>query len=237
MFTGLVIIVIVTQGAVCDPISDLVTSSEPFEESFPGCGLVTPSNVLSETVAGGEKVTEDEPLPWMAFICVFNENFECEACGGSLISKHHILTAGHCVENKTIDEVVVTMGSHNAIKSLKERNWLTLAAITIYPGYNLVTGIKYENAPDIAILTLEQPVELNAAVNTICLGDGLSQYVDTKATVSGWGYVPSEKKTSGQKLMKVEVSVISNVECKKMIRPHYTFIQEYSNTFSICLNL
>ena len=227
MFTSLVIIFIVTQGAVCDPISDLVTRSEPFEESFPGCGLVTPSNVLSQTVAGGEKVMEDEPLPWMVYVCALNENFDdCEACGGSLISKHHILTAGHCVENKTINEVAVIMGTHNAIKSLKGMQWLTLAAITIYPGYNLVTGVKYENAPDIAILTLEQPVELNAAVNTICLSDGLSQYVGTKATVSGWGYVPSEKKTSGHRLMKVEVSVISNVECKKMMRPHFTFIQE-----------
>ena len=89
MFTSLVIIVIVTQGAVCDPISDLVTSSEPFEESFPGCGLVTPSNVLSRTIAGGEKVMEDEPLPWMVYVCALKENFECEACGGSLISKHH----------------------------------------------------------------------------------------------------------------------------------------------------
>ena len=230
MFTSLVMIVIVAQGAVCDPISPghLVTSSEPFEESFRGCGLVTPSNVLSQTIAGGEKVMEDEPLPWMVYVCAYNEikfEFEC-GCGGSLISKHHILTAAHCIENKTIDEVVVIMGTHNAIESLNGMQWLTLATITIYPGYNLVKKVKYENAPDIAILTLEEPVELNAAVNTICLGDGLSQYVDTKATVSGWGYVPSEKKTSEQKLMKVEVSVISNIECKKMIRPHYTFIQE-----------
>ena len=228
MFTDLIMIIIVTQGAVCDPISDQVTSFEPFEESFPGCGLVTPFNVRSETIAGGEKVTEDEPLPWMVFVCAFNIfTNECEqSCGGSLISKHHILTAAHCIENKTTDEVVVIMGTHNAIQSLNGMQWLTLASITVYPGYNLVTGVKYENAPDIAVLTLERPVELDAAVNTICLGDGLSQYVDTKATVSGWGYVPSEKKTSGQKLMKVEVSVIPNVECKRMIRPHYTFIQE-----------
>ena len=104
--------------------------------------------------------------------------------------------------------------------------WLTLATISTYPGYSLATGVKYENAPDIAVLTLEKPVELNKAVNTICLSDGLSHYVDTKATVSGWGYVPAEKKTSEEKLMKVEVSVISNVECKKRNRPHYTFIQE-----------
>ena len=103
-----------------------------------------------------------------------------------------------------------------------------ISRVDIYPGYKRAQGkTKLKNAPDIAILTLENSVPLNDKINTICLTDGLSHYVDQPAIVSGWGHDPVTTKLSLNKLMSVGVTVLSNVECKKRNRPYYSFIKKY----------
>ena len=81
------------------------------------CGK--PSKIeVRPTIKGGKEV-KHHAYRWQAYIFLLtqiNENgtyIEKQGlCGGSLIDKHFILTAAHCVENKTIDNILVLLGKH-----------------------------------------------------------------------------------------------------------------------------
>ena len=141
-----------------------------------------------------------------------------------MITNRKVLTAAHCLENSTINNTGLIIGVHNM---LKDFTFNFISRIDIYPGYKFAKGDKLKHAPDIGVLTLEKPLRLSDRINTICLTDGLSSYVDQPAIVSGWGYDPITNKTSEDKLMKVDITVMSNVECKKRSRPRFSFLQRY----------
>ena len=197
-------------------------------ETHNGCGKIPikPGQDIEGTITGGVQVTQEEPFPWMVSIAIYDFiNRKVERCGGSMVTDRKVLTAAHCVEKGTPDNIGLFIGLHNVEVSW---NYQLISRIDIYPGYKRAQGKKkMKNAPDIAILTLEKPIRLSDKINTICLTDGLSSYVNQPAIVSGWGHDPVTTKTSLNKLMSVGVTVLSNVECKKRNRPYYSFIKKY----------
>ena len=225
----LIIFASVSPLALSDPINvgpGIQNRWKKRYETFPGCGVMPGKNV-GRTITGGVPVTPDEPFPWMVYICVMeNLDGSCKQCGGSMITNRKVLTAAHCLENGTPDNIGLIIGVHDTTKRKENFAFNFISRVDIYPGYKLAkVKTKLKNAPDIAILTLENPVPLSDTINTICLTDGLSHYVDQPAIVSGWGYDPLTNNTSDDRLMKVDITVISNVECKKRSRPLYSFLK------------
>ena len=48
-------------------------------------------------IVGGKKV-EAQQLPWQAYLQIFETGQSQTICGGTVLSRHHILTAAHCMK-------------------------------------------------------------------------------------------------------------------------------------------
>lgn len=86
-----------------------IVTAEEFKLLTPdtGCGF---SNVTHRRIVGGTPAKLGA-FPWMALIGYSNDLGETSfKCGGSLITKRHVLTAAHCLKS-TLSSV--RLGEHN----------------------------------------------------------------------------------------------------------------------------
>ena len=177
--------------------------------SYPGCGII-PS---TSTISNGEPAS----YPWMAFLFYSSiTNGDTSFCGATLISDFQLITAAHCVSGKTTDEVAVLIGNPNATYELNKMNFKYLYKIEIYQFYQENIDNGWKQNPDIAVITLEEPLLLSSRIIPICLpsiADTSKTYEGVTATVAGWGKTQTGK-TSTDQLLKVDVPILANTECK-----------------------
>lgn len=86
-------------------------------------------------------------------------------CGCTIISQNFILTAGHCLANRTIDTVGVIVGTTNYERPFESQYAATyqLLATDIHSQYDSVSMLN-----DIA-LARTTPIQFNPAVQAVCL--------------------------------------------------------------------
>ncbi|RZF38447.1 hypothetical protein LSTR_LSTR011937 [Laodelphax striatellus] len=194
------------------------------------CGVV---NRVMPLIAGGRKISFNK-YPWLALILLRNHYH----CGGTLISRYHVLTAGHCVSSYDGESTThpkhlsVVLGAHNILNSKEHsRVYRRVKAIKVHEHFH---GDEEHDVHDIALITLNREITYTQHVGPVCLPEFLDEnvYKIPKGKVIGWGSenyygpicdIPSE----------TELNILSQEDCEKVNEYDFGrhFIEERGSMF------
>ena len=196
-----------------------------FSYEFEGCGI-SEWKPHGSTIFGGKEVPSNK-YPWQVYL--YSDAEHSSFCGGALISNDKVLTAAHCIVNQEANDLRVVLGADTLEDS--EFNYVTVSDIKIYPDYHKTRG--YVNTSDIGLPTLTTALPYNSTIRPVCLPtDASDLYIGINATIAGWGIQLAKYKKIisfsdlSDKLMEVDVEVISNSQCS------WNFIQKYLEALS-----
>src|SRR3954469_3931028 len=134
-------------------------------------------------------------------------------CGGTIRDPLHVITAGHCVEESSTDEpgeIDVAAGFTNQAKPQATLQRRHVVAISSHPDFN--TPIALDN--DVAILTLDQPLDLSDPSVVAALPPAPAGETGTQALISGWGDTDAGGPfVSPDKLQEAIVDVLADSSC------------------------
>jgi secreted trypsin-like serine protease len=188
--------------------------------------------ILSKIINGVE--ARPNSWPWLVSIGVQYRNpagvwqNRTHICGGTLIEPSHVLTAGHCLEQKIDDRFVPLTSTNPTLESFfilrigihdirTTQSDQLYRARRIFIHENFISSI-FEN--DIAIIRLDRPVPLTEQTTPICLPS--SNILSGKqVTVAGWGTVSETARQHSTVLRQVNVNVLSAANCRVYKDVHY----------------
>lgn len=189
-----------------------VTTANPTGVSYT---LPTPQEGCGVTNASARKIVGGGPAkigayPWAALIG-YDDGFGGISwkCGGSLITRRHVVTAAHCI-NSQIRQV--RLGEHD-LNSNTEANHVDINVIknVRHPKYD-----KRDGHSDIALLYLEREVQFSVAITPVCIPFSAAlrnkSYVGFNPFVVGWGKTQEGGK-SAEVLQELQIPVLRNDQC------------------------
>ncbi|OCT73580.1 trypsin [Xenopus laevis] len=159
------------------------------------------TGVLEKRIIGGKECVANSQ-PWHVSLFYFDDYI----CGGTLISKHWVLTAAHCLK----PNILMQLGEHNLEVNEGNEQFAHTAIFCPHPKYDSVT---YDN--DIMLLKLNAPAKLNKYVQTISIGcPEVSS--GTECTIAGWGSTTSIVETYPNILHCGTVTTETQDECQRL---------------------
>lgn len=174
-----------------------------------GATTVQASDVTPQVVGGSE--TTPHSRPYQVALLMNGR----QGCGGTLISKDWVLTAGHCLDSASTSNLTVKIGSH----SMSAGDGTTHSVSQIISHENWRGASNITSGYDIAVLRLSTPASSSitpATLPTQAIADQIAavgQYV----TVSGWGLTYGGSRTPSDTLREVALPVISNSSCSSQL--------------------
>ncbi|CAF1081394.1 unnamed protein product [Rotaria sp. Silwood1] len=147
------------------------------------CGRSQVTNRFGRIMGGQNAVPHS--YPWMVSLAKRSLN-NLHLCGGVLLTRRHVLTAAHCIEDfKGISDINILAGIHY---TNEKKTPISALSIDIHPQYDSETF-----ANDVAIITLDTLLpENDPRIGTICLppNDMMGKSyppVKSSAVAIGWG--------------------------------------------------
>ncbi|KAJ3659685.1 hypothetical protein Zmor_011360 [Zophobas morio] len=161
------------------------------------------ATVSDGRIVGGHDITIEE-APYQISL----QDNDAHSCGGSIISPSYIITAAHCTQGTTEDQLSVRAGT-----SIREDGGQVIEVKKIYnhPKYNTENGVPDY---DIAILELSTNLELGFQVAVISLPSQNQEWpAGTDAFITGWGLLHEGDNTLPVNLQGATVQLTDENVC------------------------
>jgi hypothetical protein len=145
------------------PSSNFYRNNLPFNQAGQlsnwNCGKSLITNRFARIMGGQDAVPHS--YPWMVSVSKRSLNY-LHLCGGVLITRRHVLTAAHCMEDfDGPSDMAIIAGTHFITD---KRNPAAVMAMTTHPQYEPDTFVN-----DLAVVTLLSPLpENDPYINPIC---------------------------------------------------------------------
>ncbi|XP_060532960.1 uncharacterized protein LOC132705970 isoform X2 [Cylas formicarius] len=175
-----------------------------------GCGIPNRQQA-QRRIVGGEEAGFGT-FPWQAYIRIGSSR-----CGGSLISRRHVVTAGHCVARATPRQVHVTLGDYvinSAVEPLPAYTF-GVSNIQVHPFFKFT---PQADRFDVAVLRLDRAAHNLPHVIPICLPAKGESFLGDVGHAAGWGALSPGSRLRPQTLQTVQVPVIDNRQCERWHR-------------------
>ncbi|CAF0841046.1 unnamed protein product [Adineta steineri] len=156
-------------------------------------------------------VAKEGDWPWMCSM-LFNGR---HICGATLVHQKWVVTAAHCVTDKTASKYVLECGLHH--RTNKE-SWTRSFKVLRVLGHAQYSSSNYRN--DIAVMELETSAyipgktEWDDYVMPACVPPTGSDYAGKTSYATGWGTLSSGASTLPLPLYQVDLRIWSKTECQ-----------------------
>ncbi|XP_046866373.1 uncharacterized protein LOC6646261 isoform X2 [Drosophila willistoni] len=177
----------------------------------PSCGISLAKQTAQRRIVGGDDAGFGS-FPWQAYIRIGSSR-----CGGSLISRRHVVTAGHCVARATPRQVHVTLGDYvinSAVEPLPAYTF-GVRRIDVHPYFKFT---PQADRFDVSVLTLERTVHFMPHIAPICLPEKNEDFLGKFGWAAGWGALNPGSRLRPKTLQAVDVPVIENRICERWHR-------------------
>ncbi|CAG0891595.1 unnamed protein product [Darwinula stevensoni] len=182
------------------------TSGSGQGTSIESCDCMLPG---TNRIVGGNSVVPNS-LPYQALINVDDGTYRQE-CGGTVIERHWILTAAHCVTGTNL-KIKATLGEHDVTQASSTRKVYDVEKVFIHENYQY-TSTSIKN--DIALLKLTQPIDYTKGIRAACLPKrNLGNLTGKSGRVSGWG-TTSFGGPSPKVLQQTYIPIVDNTVCSQ----------------------
>ncbi|XP_013141949.1 PREDICTED: trypsin-1-like [Papilio polytes] len=207
----------------CDEYSEEVTQKVEVIFLLPEPETMSISDVNCnytgvELIVGGENTLQGE-FPHMAAVGWEFGGSTSFSCGGSLISRKFVMTAGHCIKRPRFGEpTIVRLGEQNLDPKVKDgANPVDVRIKQIHKHPDYKPPQRYN---DIALLELEEAVKFNNNVRPACLWPKPDFGSYQKGIATGWGVIDPDTQQTSNELQKVSLSLLTNRYCKPLLKPN-----------------
>jgi len=155
-------------------------------------------------IVGGTETQVNE-YPWT--VALAERTGDWAGCGASLIASKWVLTAAHCLDTATNNNLAVIIGDHD-LNDAGDANRIVVNVDLVikHEAYN---SDNFQN--DIALLRLATEVDLNTHT-PVCLPEATATWDGLEAFVYGWGTTTTGGAVSSV-LLDTAVNVVTRAVC------------------------